>query len=112
MRTYDNRIKYFELLMKYDDIHNYKKYELPEGFRYEFYKPGDEEEWVMIHIESGEFTSIEKGLKHFHDFYDSFIEELPKRCVFIVDDATGEKIGTATISLLKEAEYGYDGAVD
>ena len=112
MKPYDNKIKYIELLMKYDDIHNYKKYELPEGFHYEFYKPGDEEEWVMIHIESSEFTSIEKGLKHFHDFYDSFIDELSKRCVFIVDDKTGEKIGTATISLLKEPEYGYDAAVD
>jgi len=112
MKTYDNRIKYFELLMKYDDITNYKKYELPEGFHYEFYKPGDEEEWVNIHIESGEFTSVENGLKNFHDFYDSFIDELPRRCVFIVDDTTGEKIGTATISLLKEAEYEYDGAVD
>ena len=58
--------------MKYDDLSNFKKYELPEGFHYEFFKPGDEEEWVRIHIESGEFTSIEKGLKHFHDFYDSF----------------------------------------
>jgi len=112
MKTYDNRIKYYELLMKYDDISEYKKYELPVGFHYEFYKPGDEEEWVSIHIESGEFTSFEKGLKHFHDFYDSFIEELPKRCVFIVDDVTGEKVGTATISLLEECEYGYNGAVD
>ena len=112
MRTYDNRIKYFELLMKYDDISDYKKYRLPEGFHYDFYKPGDEEEWVKIHIESGEFTSVEKGLKHFHDFYDSFIEELPKRCIFIVDNATGEKVGTATISLLNEPEYGYNGAVD
>lgn len=42
MRPYDNRIKYFELLMKYDDISNYKKYELPKGFHYEFYKTGDE----------------------------------------------------------------------
>lgn len=50
-----------ELLMKYDDILDYKKYELPEGFQYEFYKPGDEEEWVNIHIESGEFTSVEMG---------------------------------------------------
>ena len=64
------------------------------------------------HIESGEFTSVEMGLKHFHDFYDSFIEELPKRCVFIVDSKTGEKVGTATISLLAEPEYGYNGAVD
>ena len=74
MKVYDNKLKYVELLMKYDDLSNYKKYELPEGFHYEFYKPGDEEDWVNIHIESGEFTSIEKGLKYFHDFYDSFIE--------------------------------------
>lgn len=32
MKTYDNRIKYIELLMKYDAISDYKKYELPEGF--------------------------------------------------------------------------------
>lgn len=112
MKTYDNRIKYIELLMKYDNISDYKKYELPEGFHYEFFKPGDEEAWSNIHIESGEFTSIEMGLKHFHDFYDSFIDELPKRCVFIVDSKTGEKVGTATISLLAEPEYGYNGAVD
>ena len=112
MRTYDNRIKYYELLMKYDDTSVYKKYDLPEGFHYEFYKPGDEEEWVRIHIESGEFTSVEMGLKHFHDFYDSFIDELQKRCVFIVDNITGEKVGTATISLLDNPEYGYNAAVD
>ena len=56
--------------------------------------------------------AIEKGLKHFHDFYDSFIGELPKRCVFLVDDKTGEKIGAATISLLVEPQYGYTAAVD
>ena len=112
MRAYDNRIKYYELLMKYDNIEQYKKYELPKGFHYEFYKLGDEEEWIKIHIESGEFTSFEKGLKYFHDFYDYFIDELPKRCIFIVDDITKEKVGTATISLLKETEYGYNGAID
>ena len=112
MKTLDNTIKYYELLMKYDDLSNYKNYELPEGFHYEFFKHGDEEEWVRIHIESGEFTSIEKGLKHFHDFYDYFIDELDKRCVFIVDSNTGEKVGTATVSLLEEKEYGYEAAID
>lgn len=112
MKTLDNTIKYYELLMKYDDTSNLKEYELPEGFHYEFYKPGDEEEWVIIHIESGEFTSVEKGLKHFHDFYDYFIDELDKRCIFIVDDSTNEKVGTATISLLEKKEFGYDAAVD
>ena len=98
--------------MKYDDTDDFKKYELPEGFHYEFFKSGDEEEWVKIHIESGEFTSYEKGLKHFHDFYDYFIDDLDKRCVFIVDSNTGEKVATATISLLEEKEYGYSAAVD
>lgn len=112
MKTIDNTIKYYELLMKYDDLSNYKRYELPDGFHYKFFKPGDEEEWARIHIESGEFTSIEKGLKHFHDFYDYFIDELDNRCVFIVDSNTGEKVGTATISLLEEKEYGYEAAVD
>ena len=112
MKSLDNTIKYYELLMKYDDLSIIKRYELPEGFHYEFFKPGDEEEWVRIHIESGEFTSIEKGLKHFHDFYDYFIDDLDKRCVFIVDSNTGEKVGTATISLLEEKEYGYEVAVD
>lgn len=112
MKTLDNTIKYYELLMNYNDTSIYNKYELPEGFHYKFYKQGDEDDWVNIHIESGEFTSIEKGLKYFHDFYDHFINELDKRCVFIVDSKTNEKVGTATISLLKEKEYGMDAAVD
>ena len=112
MKSLDNTIRYYELLMKYDDTSNYKEYDLPEGFHYEYFKPGDEEEWVNIHIESGEFTSYEKGLKHFHDFYDFFIDELPKRCIFIVDSKTNEKVATATISLLETPEYGYRAAVD
>ena len=112
MKTLDNTIRYYELLMKYDNTSNYKEYDLPEGFHYEYFKPGDEEEWVNIHIESGEFTSYEKGLKHFHDFYDYFIDELPKRCIFIVDSKTNEKVATATISLLETPEYGYRAAVD
>ena len=112
MKTLDNTINYYELLMYYSDTSVYKEYLLPDGFHYAFYKNGDEEDWVNIHIESGEFTSIERGLEHFHDFYDSFINELDRRCVFIVDDATLEKVGTATISLLEKEEFGYKAAVD
>ena len=68
MKIMDNTIKYYELLMKYDDISDYKKYELPSGFHYEMFKDGDEIDWVNIHIESGEFTSIDRGLKYFHMF--------------------------------------------
>ena len=112
MKSYDNTIKYYELLMFYEDTSIYQKYSLPEGFHFEFYKDGDMNNWINIHIESGEFCAIEEGINIFHDFYDSFINELDKRCIFIVDDITNEKVGTATISLLSEKEYGYTGAVD
>lgn len=112
MKNFDNTIQYYELLMYYGDTSKYKKYELPSGFHFEFYKPGDEDEWVSIHISSGEFTSIEKGLKHFRTFYAHFIDELNKRCVFLVEDETNKKVGTVTVSLLKEHEYGCDATVD
>lgn len=46
---------------------------MPSGFDYEFYKPGDSIEWAIIHMKSGEFMSMEEGLKIFKDFYYSFI---------------------------------------
>ena len=112
MKTIDNKIKYYELLMCYDDTSKYKKYELAKGFHYSFYKPGDELDWVDIHIKSGEFTSIEQGLEWFHKFYDYFLDDLYRRCIFIVDDETNEKVATVTVSLLKKKEYGYEAAID
>ena len=112
MKSLDNKIKYYELLMKYDDTSHHSHYDLPEKYHYEMFKSGDELAWVNIHIKSGEFTSIEQGLEWFHMFYDNFIDELDKRCIFIVDNATNEKIGTATVSLLKEKQCDYDAAID
>lgn len=112
MKTIDNTIKYYELLMCYNDTSKYIEYELPEGFHYEFYKDGDEADWINIHISSGEFMSASEGQKVFHDFYDSFITELNKRCIFIINDVTNEKVGTATVSLLKNEEHGYKAAID
>ena len=112
MKTIDNKINYYELLMSYDDTSKYIDYELPDGYSYKFYEFGDEIDWVNIHIYSGEFTSIKEGLKNFHNFYDHFISELHKRCIFIVDDKNNEKIGTATISLLKKEENGCTATVD
>jgi GNAT superfamily N-acetyltransferase len=62
-------------------------------------------------MKTGEFTDYEYEWKVFHDFYDNFINELDKRCIFIVNDE-GKKIGTATISKLDEEEYGYNAVVD
>ena len=111
MNSIEKTLEYHELLMTYSDTSKFGDDTLPKGFHYEFYKSGDEEEWSKIHIESGEFMSMKEGLKIFHDFYGSFLKELPKRLFFIINDV-GEKVGTATISLLSEKEFGYDAVVD
>lgn len=111
MNTIEKTLEYHELLMTYSDTNKYSSDILPSGFRYEFYNSGDENKWAEIHIKSGEFMSMKKALDTFHNFYDSFIDELPKRLFFVSTDS-GEKVGTATISLLKEKEFGYDAVVD
>ncbi len=104
MENIEKTLKYYELLMSYNDTKRYPVYNLPVGYHYEFYEPGLEEEWVKIHLSSGEFTSFSKTLQYFHDYYDSFITELNKRCFFIVTD-NGEKVATATVSLIKEDDF-------
>ena len=111
MNSIEKTLEYHELLMTYSDTSKFGNDTLPDGFHYEFYKLGDEEEWSKIHIKSGEFMSMQEGIKTFHNFYDSFLEELPKRLFFVVTDA-GEKVGTATVSLLSEKEFGYEAVVD
>ena len=112
MDTIEKTLKYYPLVMKYDDTSKFKEYKLPEGFRFKFFQPGDEQDWIDIHISSGEFTDEELASVHFHEYYDDFIDELSERCVFIVDSNTGEKVGTATISKYYDEQYGYDATVD
>ena len=112
MESIEKTLHYYPLVMKNDDLSEYKKYDLPEGFRFQFYRPGDENEWISIHLDSGEFTDEAEASCHFHEYYDDFIDELSNRCIFIVDTTTGEKVGTATISLFEDKEYGYNATVD
>ena len=59
MDTIEKTLKYYPLVMKYDDTNKFKEYKLPEGFRFKFFQPGDEQDWIDIHISSGEFTDEE-----------------------------------------------------
>lgn len=112
MKPIDNTINYYELLMSYDDTSKYNDYKLPEDYHYEFYKDGDEDNWVDINLSSGLITSERKAHEYFHQFFNSFMNKLNERCIFIVDDNTNKKIATVTISLLDEEEYGYKAAID
>ena len=112
MKSIESTLKYYPLIMRYDNTNEYKEHKLPEGFSFKFYQPGDEQDWIDIHISTGEFTDEEGASVHFHEYYDDFIDELTTRCVFIVDNSTGEKVGTATISKFYDEKYGYEATVD
>ena len=102
-------LKYYELLITRDlkDIQNIS---LPQGYKYTFWNNDNcINDWVNIHIETGEFNNIEEAYKTFHLFYDSFYEELDKRCFFI-EDLYGNKVATSTIS--PSDEFGYKCVID
>lgn len=109
MDSIEKTLKYYELLMTLDNFDDAKKYELPNGFVFVFFSgQKDVDEWIKIHIKSGEFASYERGLSYFNLFYSKFLNELNKRLFFI--EYNGKKIATATIS--PTDAYGYHAVID
>ena len=111
MKSIEKTLMYHELLMTFSNTSKFQRYELPDGYYYEFYQSGDEEKWVEIQLESGSICNYKKGLEYFHNFFNCFKDELYKRCFFIVND-NNEKIATATISLLENNEDEFEATVD
>ncbi len=110
MDTIEKTLEYHLLIMTLDNFDDIPKYELPDGYKFVFWQDDcDIENWINIHLRTGEFASWEEGESAFHSFYDKFYQELFKRCFFI-ENANGEKIATATISPTKE--FGYDCVID
>lgn len=91
----DSRIKYYPLYMERTDLEDIPRYELPEGFRYVFYRPGDRDAWIAIEQSAKEVSSYEEGMKYWEQFFGGKDQELVNRMVFIENEA-GEKIATAT----------------
>ena len=109
LKSFEETIKYYELLMVRDLV-DIDIYPLPKGFSFVFWDKDDcLNDWLNIHLSTGEFNSIPDAISIFHKFYDKFYDQLPYRCVFI-ENKKGEKIATATISPAKE--FGYDCVID
>ena len=112
MRKYDSiekRLEYHELILVNDNLADVEQTPLPQGYKFEFFN-NSIKDWVTIHLNSEEFTSVEDAEKVFRDFYNDFLAELPSRCFFIVDEQTNEKVATATISPTNE--FGYKCKID
>lgn len=93
--NHDSRIAYYELLLKRDALEDLPQYELPMGYRFVFYEPGDRDAWIAIEKSAKEFETYEQGLESWNRYYAGKDEELTKRMVFVLDEQ-GEKVATAT----------------
>lgn len=93
--NHDSRIKYYELLLKRDDLNDIPEYRLPDGYKFVFYKSGDRDVWIDIERSAKEFESYEQGLESWNIYYEGKDSELVNRMVF-VENEKGEKVATAS----------------
>ena len=68
---------------------------LPEGYKFVFYKDGDEKDWARIETSVGEFDSEFSALIRFKEDFVPYNDELYRRCLFI-ETQDGKKVATST----------------
>lgn len=92
----DKSVKLLNVLMKRPAGIPILEYELPDGFSFHYFKPGDGISWADIEISVLEFDTQEKAIAKF-SHYAAPEADTMLRTLFIRDDHTGKYIGTATI---------------
>ncbi|MDD3183916.1 MAG: GNAT family N-acetyltransferase [Anaerostipes sp.] len=93
--NYDKRIRFYKLLLEMDSIDEAPQYELPDGYEFVFYQPGDRDTWIEIEQSAKEFDSYEDGRKGWKKYFEGKDHELVNRMFFIVNE-DGKKVGTAS----------------
>ena len=68
---------------------------LPDGFRFSFFKDGDEKDWARIESSVLEFSGEFSALLHFEENFKPYMDDLYRRCLF-VENKDGGKVATAT----------------
>ena len=93
----NKNIPHYSLVLFKTDTKNYPEYTLPEGYRFVFYKKGDEAHWAEIERSVGQFNSVEEGLRSFHaSFVNGQDLVLEERMIFVVD-SNGEYVATSAL---------------
>ncbi len=98
----DKSIPCIDVLMHRKACTPIPEFNLPEGFKFSYFKSGDEKTWAKIEAAVLGFNDEMDALICFQEEYLPFLSELKRRCIFIETDE-GEKVATAT------AWYAYTG---
>ena len=80
----DRNIPYYNLILKCNK-NSATPISLPEGYSFKMYEVGDEKHWAKLEYGIGDFSSVEEAEVYFKTNYCNQIDELKKRCVFVVD---------------------------
>lgn len=88
----DRSIPYYNLILKCNEI-CIPPVSLPEGYSFKMYDVGDEKYLAKLEYEIGDFSSVEEAEMYFKINYCNQIDELQKRCVFVVD-SYGDVVGS------------------
>ena len=91
----DKKVPYAGLFMRREPGQPVPRYALPKGFRFSFYRDGDETDWARIEASVLEYDSEFAALLYFKGKFFPDAEELYRRCLFI-ENSGGEKVATAT----------------
>ena len=92
----DKTLPFYRLYMRRKAGTPIPAYPLPEGYRFVYYKDGNEIDWARIEASVGEFESEFAALLRFKEEFmaNEKADELYRRCLFI-EDKKGVKIATA-----------------
>ena len=93
--NHDSRILFVDLLLERSLTEVLPQYELPEGYHFAFYQPGDRDSWIDIERSARELRSHEQGVEVWQQYYGDVETLLCDRMLFVVNEK-GEKVATAT----------------
>ena len=93
----DKTLKKYPLYFYKTDTKNYPRYELPRGYRIEFYKKGDERFWAELEVSLGQFDSVEEGVRAFERSFINGQDLKAEERVAFVKDELGEYVATCAL---------------
>lgn len=89
------KIPYKSIIMRCDAVDKSAFRRMPEHIRIKCYEPGDVERWADIQFSAGAFEgeTREQIASYFSAKFGAYEEELKRRCLFLIEKASGADIG-------------------
>lgn len=85
--------KFVNVTMVRDNLEGFPACDLPAGYSFHMYRPGDEADFDRVWLEADTLGQVSEGL--FEEKFREHIEEVPRRMMFLSDESS-RAVGTVT----------------